>query len=553
MKTTFKNAAFFTTLFTILLWCTCSERLAGAGSETTNGIIGCVLNKDGTPAPFSNVKLFPSSYNPCKGTVLATSFTTITDNHGRFKFDKPDPGIYTVIARSQNNELQARIANIQVNPTDSVTKLANCNLTETGSLSINFSGTENFISCYCYLPGTDIYAIIDTNYQVLLSDVPTGIFDSLMFLSSLDTTPRVARYAVIVQPGDITIISNPGWKFTRTISFNTSATGADITDDLFNVPVLLRLNKDNFNFSETNGSGADLRFVTDIGKLVSFEIERWDETAQNAEVWLRIDTLRGNNTSQTISMYWGNEALSHVTNQIVFDTAAGFQGVWHLGENVNDSTGDATVNNFNGISPDSARPASVVGIIGKCRFFNGISSFITMPNTTKSRISFPQNSQYTVSAWVYVQKPDSLSHVILSKGNAQYFLWYTSIHLSSTLWEFADYRSESGWDLATARITAGEWVFIAGVHDGTSHMLYINGERVDTLIDYPFNVVRSDQSDLMIGRFAQFMASPTDDEGFCYFNGSIDEVQISSVARSAQWIKLSYQNQNKNDKLISFH
>jgi hypothetical protein len=48
------------------------------------------------------------------------------------------------------------------------------------------------------------------------------------------------------------------------------------------------------------------------------------------------------------------------------------------------------------------------------------------------------------------------------------------------------------------------------------------------------------------------MASPVRDEGYCYFKGIIDEVQISSVARSAEWIRLSYRNQNRNDLLIYF-
>ena len=98
----------------------------------------------------------------------------------------------------------------------------------------------------------------------------------------------------------------------------------------------------------------------------------------------------------------------------------------------------------------------------------------------------------------------------------------------------------------------GEWVFVVGVHDDTSHVLYINGERADTLINNPFSTARNNQYDLMIGRFAQVMASPVRDEGYCYFKGIIDEVQISSVARSAEWIRLSYRNQNRNDLLIYF-
>lgn len=562
----FKHSTTFITLFTVLLLCSCSEQLAGAGSETVNGITGCVVNENGTPVSNSTVQLFPAGFNPGGKTVIASRFTTTTDEHGNFNFKKLDPGIYTVIARSQNRALQARIPDIQVDSSDSITKLSSCSLAAAGSVVVDFSGIGSFSSGYCYLPGTDIYSPLDSNHLVQLNDVPAGVYESLMYISPANTLPQVLRSTITVHPQESVKVNNPGWKYTSTIRFNTSATGADIAHDLLDIPVLLRLNKDNFSFSQTQSSGADLLFTTSTQKNVQFEIERWDATVQNAEVWLHIDTLQGNSTSQSIAMYWGASTLltssgsgatgTSVTRgsngPAVFDTAAGFQGVWHLGGDINDSCADATVNHYYGVSPDSARPVSVTGIIGNGKYFNGANSFITMPGTAKSKINFPQNSQYTLSAWVYVENPDNMSHVIVSKGNSQYFLWYTSIHLSSALWEFADFRNESGWDLATAKTAGGKWVFIAGVHDGATHILYVDGERVDTLIVNPFNLTRSDQSDLMIGRFAQAMASPTSDQGFCYFKGSIDEVQISSVARSAEWIKFSYINQSTNNKLVTF-
>lgn len=553
MKKLLKHSVTCVTLLSALLWCTCSERLAGAGSETTNGIVGCVVNGDGTPASNSTVKLFPSDFNPCDKSTKTDRFAATTDEHGKFKFEHLDPGNYTVIAGSKTTPLQARISNIEVNSKDSVTRLADCILAAPGSVDVDFTGIGNFTSGYCWLPGTDIYCTIDSAHKIQLTGVPEGVYDSLMYAFSADANPIVARYKVAIHPNESVKVNNPGWKYTRTISFNTSVTGADVAKNLFDIPVLLRLNKDNFNFSEAR-SGESFRFETN-DRIVPSEIERWDATSQKAEIWLRIDTLRGNSTGQFITMYWGNETESRVSkNRMVFDTAASFQGVWHLGDGGNDSAEDATVNHYNGGSPDSARPVVTEGIIGNARHFNGVNSFITMPNTAKSKINFPRNGQYTVSAWVYVESPDSLSHVIVSKGNTQYFLWYTSIHLSSTTnFEFADYRDQSGWDLATAKMIDGEWVYVVGVHTDALHLLYVNGERVDTLIDNPFSAARSDQSDLMIGRFAQFMASPTSDEGYCFFKGGIDEVQISGVARSAEWIRLSYKNQSINDKLISLH
>jgi hypothetical protein len=548
-----KNALVNLVFIALTCFMGCTENLAGAGSETTNGITGCVVNKDGTKARQVTIRLFPDDFDPCKNDTFNHQFTTKTDDSGKYKFENLEAGSYSLIARNHDYSLCARVTDIQVDTSGSPLELADCSLDSAGFLVIDFSATPESLSGYCFIPGTDIYSFADSNMVIKLDRIPAGFFDSVLFVSSIDSGRMVVCSSVSVEPGQRIIINNPGWKYSRKIGFNTSITGADITDNLFDVAVLLRLNGDNFNFSEANITGADLMFTTADNREIIHEIEKWDPLSAKAEIWLHIDTLIGNSKDQFIFMYWGSHLIpQRGTEERVFDTAAGFQGVWHLGEDEKDTVKDATANLYYGLSPDSAVPARVQGIIGNARSFDGISSFITMPNTAESKINFERNSQYTISAWVYIENPDDLSHVIVSKGNTQYFLWHTSIHLNSSLWEFADYRNESGWDLAVTEMSSGEWVFVAGVHDDTSHVLFINGERADTLIDYPFSAIRSGQSDLMIGRFAQVMASPIRDEGYCYFKGIIDEVQISSVARSAGWIRLSYRNQKEKDLLIYF-
>jgi hypothetical protein len=58
-------------------------------------------------------------------------------------------------------------------------------------------------------------------------------------------------------------------------------------------------------------------------------------------------------------------------------------------------------------------------------------------------------------------------------------------------------------------------------------------------------------NDFSIGRFMKEATYPAN-FGYCYFKGMIDEVRVSSIARSADWIKLSYMNQRSDDKLLQF-
>ena len=156
------------------------------------------------------------------------------------------------------------------------------------------------------------------------------------------------------------------WAHSRRLLLNTSSTGADISGDVVNFPILLRLNPGNFSyFSQTADGGKDVRFSTSEGTHLPYQIERWvDGTANNdtAEIWIRVETIYGDNFNQSIVMYWGKTGTADSSNgAAVFDTANGFQAVWHMGEGSDDAV-DATVNNYDASrSGDAARIAGGIG------------------------------------------------------------------------------------------------------------------------------------------------------------------------------------------------
>jgi len=155
------------------------------------------------------------------------------------------------------------------------------------------------------------------------------------------------------------------WSHSQEIILNTSNTGANVTGSVHGFPVLIRLNPSNFSgFASTLAQGADVRFAKSNGAALSYEIERWVDGSNNrdtAEIWVKVDTVYGNNGSQNIVMYWGNPGALSISNGAgAFDTANGFAGVWHLGEN-SDSMYDATGNGFNGKKYGSTTAPGMVG------------------------------------------------------------------------------------------------------------------------------------------------------------------------------------------------
>ena len=82
-------------------------------------------------------------------------------------------------------------------------------------------------------------------------------------------------------------------------------------------------------------------------------------------------------------------------------------------------------------------------------------------------------------------------------------------------------------------MTTGEWQQIGVTWDGSNVRLYRNGGLENTVAQggTPFN----SSKDLRIGAFS---------DSAIQFDGPIDEVRLSSTARSGDWITTCYNNQN---------
>jgi len=46
-----------------------------------------------------------------------------------------------------------------------------------------------------------------------------------------------------------------------------------------------------------------------------------------------------------------------------------------------------------------ARPYDTTGYIGKAQYFDGVSGYLEMANTSVGKLDFPEDGYYTISAW----------------------------------------------------------------------------------------------------------------------------------------------------------
>ena len=522
-------------LFAMLsLHCAGSDVSGGGTIETTNGIVGVIRNSDNSPSASAVVKLFLNDFDPLSNEPSDETFTDTTDDDGIYRFNNLQSGNYTVIARNQKTKSGYLTKDIAVNQ-DSVTSVPAGILQPPGSISFDFSLSNIPDDSYVYIPGTDIGSLINTDGSVVLADVPAGDFSTIILSSDENDRQNILRNEITVSPEETTNIEQPLWKYSTRIFLNTTTSGADITDDIYNFPVLIRIDENNFDFSQASPDGSDLMFSggTDTTRL-SYEIEYWNTEERRAAIWVLIDTVRGENDTQSIRMYWGNSSAKNASSgSSVFDTTLGFQGIWHLGEDTGNPSPDATQNGFHGMSTGASHPQTTEGIIGNCRIFDGIDDYITMPNTANSRLDFPANGNYTISAWVKTDAFENQSQLIVAKGYEQYFLRFTYFPVNAPLWEFTEFSENETWQACTTTATDGEWILLTGVKQGDKQLLYCNGIPVDsTPNSYSIGKSRDTSYDLSFGKFLEIVNLPNDTEGYCFFKGSIDEVRIHDTTRS---------------------
>jgi hypothetical protein len=352
------------------------------------------------------------------------------------------------------------------------------------------------------------------------------------------------------------------WTGSRRLLLNTAASGANVSGTVYRFPVLVRLSAATFDFSAAKPGGEDIRFTkSDAGLTeIPFEIEQWDRANARAALWVLVDTVRGGSATQSLFMFWGNPAAADASSPAsVFDTTNGFQGVWHLAQAGNTIAPDATPNGYDGVPSGMTAASAVAGTIGIGQRFDGVSSCITMPNTAQGRLNFAEDAPYTLSAWVYVEALDTGVHMIAGKGHEQYYMDLKH-NQGAPKWEIVEYGvhdSGMAWKASgdTVPVAAREWRYIAGVHAPAGQTIYNNGayrmyenwyRMGDTLVP------RNTGENVSIGRHIKSVQSFWE-EGYCAFNGIIDEVRVSSVARSADWIKLEYMNQKPGgDALVVF-
>ena len=202
---------------------------------------------------------------------------------------------------------------------------------------------------------------------------------------------------------------------------------------------------------------------------------------------------------------------------------------WSFDEGNGTTTYDGTDNNNDGVlgdgscSPDSGTcPKWVSGKYGSALLFDGENDYVDVGNKT----SLQGMSQLSLGVWVKSDNVNDMDHIFHQRSDT-YFIrgdgtnsnWMMTIRNSSETEVYSN----------VAVVKNNKWTHLALTYDGNTVKYYQDGTQIDT--DSLTGNVDNDNDNFYIG---------TDVGTNRFFNGLIDDVRIYNYARTAEQIRIDY-------------
>lgn len=318
-----------------------------------------------------------------------------------------------------------------------------------------------------------------------------------------------------------------GWKHSGSVFVLTTPDGADLpaSATVENFPLLVRLHKEFFDFAQAQANGDDLRFSSRDGKPLDFQIEEWDAARGVASIWVRMPKIVGA-ARQELVLHWGNaNAKSASDGKAVFGAANHYLSVWHMSGRAKDEVGT--------LAADDTGTAPIAGVVGQARHFPGGKGIFGGDKIADYPVG---SSPHTTEAWFRPLKPNA--NVVAwgnEHGQGKVVMRYRSPpHISMDC-----YFSDASVD-GKRSVPMAEWVHVAHTYEKGNSRIYVNGVLDVAQVSRGAPLAIKSPARFWIGGWY----------GMYQYVGDIDEVRVSRVARSADWIRLQYENQKPLQTLV---
>lgn len=308
---------------------------------------------------------------------------------------------------------------------------------------------------------------------------------------------------------------NPDWTRRARVTVNTATDGVPITTGADQVPVLVRLHTGNFEFLEARADGADLRFIAADDKTpLKFHIEKFDGINELAFVWVLLPRVNPGSKADSFWLYYGNPNAAPASDaKASYDAAQALVYHFAVGQALPQ---DATANGRHATRLSAT--VSPAGLIDAGLRFDGRSELaLDAPAAPPAG-----GDALTVSMWL---RPGAPSEAVLwRQGEGAAAL--------SLLLRGGTLVAQSGRVAtpAAGALVPERWQHVALVlKDGLA--VYLDGAeiaRTSASLRTPGGAVVAGSG----------------------YVGEIDELQVATAARSADWLRLAALGQGPEQRLL---
>lgn len=521
----------------LLLLGGCSEKHAGGSSAETGNpeIAGVLLLSNGSVAASAKVQCLPIQFDPLLDRV-DHKWKTVADSNGFFQLDSLAEGACNLEALHDSTGFRLLLENVAI--TEENTLQFHASLAQTGALRIGVTAQAEGDSGWVVVPGTSIARAVEVRFQsVFVDSLPVAILDSIFFVPAKGNTKEFLGGQVQIVPNDTLQVQTMPVHFETDLSVAENLKELNLQDTLVGFPFVYVLDSSTIDFTAIRPASGKLTFSRQ-GQPLGYQIVEWNLREKKAVIWIRLDSLYTLDEGQGIKLVYEEQDSSAMDwLPAPFGAMDSLTAVWHF-EDKGDTALDAGPYNLHGV-PSKIRVEP--GTVGNGYWFNGVSSFVSIPGSEHGPLNFGYDANATFSVWVRLDLPNT-SRFIFGKGITQYFLKYQ--YPRGWLFENNDEAATTTYHWYESPIDtiadAGKWFHLAVVmQSGSSTLLYVNGDLADSTSAFhtrlemrytgnTFEIGRRIQSDMSTGQ---------------HFWGVIDELQIWHVAQSASWIQAMYLNQ----------
>ncbi|UCE74580.1 MAG: DUF2341 domain-containing protein [Methanomassiliicoccales archaeon] len=314
-----------------------------------------------------------------------------------------------------------------------------------------------------------------------------------------------------------------------------------VTSDLTNFPVLISV-MDSDLTRRAQPDGDDIMFIaSDETTKYNHEIEHFDSGTGELVAWVNITSVPSS-TDTEFYIYYNNPGASDQSNTAgVWDND--FVGVWHLNE-----AGDGSLDEYKdnsqygnhgrgGSGTPSEVPTRISTKIGYGQDFDGSDDHINCGDDTSLDLT---GTQITLEGWIRWQDSVEDLRGPLSKSG-----WDDGYRLlvSKNTQRLSLQISGDTYNLqSTSLLSPDTWYYVVGIYNGANMNNYIDGSKDSN------EMSKTDNIESTIKEFWIGHGDGETGQSWSYpWDGSLDEIRVSKVARSEGWINASFANQNSPD------